>query len=119
MSAYTTSKVTVIYNKEDITDYVLRNMGDQTKLRPLPVEQEITDTAQKYAATFGVSVEHARELIEDIVIINNVTAQCAFCGVDLALYESAQLTATYAGLTFCGETCLNSWIDGAAQGFGR
>ena len=79
MATYQASKLTIAYNGDDITAHVFRNMGDQTKLRPLPADK------------------------------------CAFCGVDLAHFRSAQLDATYAGLEFCTETCLNSWIDGQAK----
>lgn len=37
---------------------------------------------------------------------------CAFCGTDLAHYESAGLVIEYAGQKFCGVPCLESWIDG-------
>jgi hypothetical protein len=79
MPKYQASKMTVVYNNEDITRHVLNNMGDQAKLRSLPADK------------------------------------CAFCGVDLAHFLSAGLTAVYAGLEFCTETCLNSWIDGQAK----
>ena len=87
-------------------------MGDPMKLPPFPA-------AQQYAAAFGCSDEHAQMLIEGAVLplVNESTKQCAFCGVDLAHYQSAGLVVEYAGLEFCGETCLNSWIDKAMQGF--
>jgi hypothetical protein len=87
-------------------------MGDQTKLPPFPA-------AQQYASAFGHSVEYAQALIEDVIQQTAQTSksatQCAFCGIDLAHYESAGLVVEYAGSKFCGETCLNSWIDGEGK----
>ena len=68
-------------------DFLMRppKMGDQMELRPFTA-----------------------------ALTNGLAEQCAFCGADLAHFQSAGLVVEYAGLKFCGDACLNSWIDGQA-----